>query len=30
VGGDEWARGCVVVKDLAARDQVEVKADELV
>jgi histidyl-tRNA synthetase len=30
VGSDEWARGCVVVKDLTARDQVEVRADELV
>ncbi len=30
VGGDEWARGAVSVKDLAARDQKEVPLDELV
>ena len=29
VGGDEWARGCVMVKDLAKFDQAEVAVDEL-
>lgn len=30
VGPDEWARGCVTVKDLAAFDQAEVPVDKLV
>jgi histidyl-tRNA synthetase len=30
VGCDEWARGCVMVKDLEKRDQVEVSVEQLV
>ena len=30
VGADEWARGAVTVKDLAARDQREVPLEQLV
>ena len=29
VGGDEWTRGAVSVKDLAARQQQEVKLEDL-
>lgn len=29
VGGDEWSRGCVSVKDLGAREQREMSVEEL-
>jgi histidyl-tRNA synthetase len=30
VGGEEWQRGAVAVKDLASREQTEVPVDQLV